>query len=89
MDIGKHVDERDDRGAADRSRRAVAGRASSTPSAAPSRYPAPRVVVIDSLNGYLNAMPEERFLTIQLHELSHVPRAAERRHAPDRRATRD
>jgi circadian clock protein KaiC len=30
---------------------------------------AARVVVIDSLNGYLNAMPEERFLTIQLHEL--------------------
>jgi circadian clock protein KaiC len=28
-----------------------------------------RVVVIDSLNGYLNAMPEERFLTLQLHEL--------------------
>jgi circadian clock protein KaiC len=28
-----------------------------------------RVVVIDSLNGYLSAMPEERFLTIQLHEL--------------------
>jgi circadian clock protein KaiC len=28
-----------------------------------------RVVVIDSLNGYLNAMPEESFLTIQLHEL--------------------
>ncbi len=27
------------------------------------------VVVIDSLNGYLNAMPDERFLTIQLHEL--------------------
>ena len=27
------------------------------------------VVVIDSLNGYLNAMPHERFLTIQLHEL--------------------
>ncbi len=27
------------------------------------------VVVIDSLNGYLNAMPEERFLTAQLHEL--------------------
>jgi circadian clock protein KaiC len=26
-------------------------------------------VVIDSLNGYLNAMPEERFLTIQMHEL--------------------
>jgi circadian clock protein KaiC len=28
-----------------------------------------RVVVIDSLNGYLNAMPEERFLTIQMHEM--------------------
>ena len=28
-----------------------------------------KVVVIDSLNGYLNAMPEERFLAIQLHEL--------------------
>ena len=25
--------------------------------------------MIDSLNGYLNAMPEERFLSIQLHEL--------------------
>lgn len=28
-----------------------------------------KVVVIDSLNGYLNSMPEERFLTILLHEL--------------------
>ena len=28
-----------------------------------------RVVVIDSLNGYLNAMPEERFLVLQMHEL--------------------
>lgn len=28
-----------------------------------------RVVVIDSLNGYLNAMPEERFLATHLHEL--------------------
>ena len=28
-----------------------------------------RVVVLDSLNGYLNAMPDERFLTAQLHEL--------------------
>jgi circadian clock protein KaiC len=27
------------------------------------------VVVIDSLNGYLNSMPEERFLLAQLHEL--------------------
>ena len=29
----------------------------------------PSVVVIDSLNGYLNAMPEEQFLTLQMHEL--------------------
>jgi circadian clock protein KaiC len=28
-----------------------------------------KIVVIDSLNGYLNAMPEERFMIIQLHEL--------------------
>src|SRR5581483_9219706 len=27
------------------------------------------IVMIDSLNGYLNAMPEIRFLTLQLHEL--------------------
>jgi circadian clock protein KaiC len=28
-----------------------------------------KVIVIDSLNGYLNAMPEERYLTTHLHEL--------------------
>jgi circadian clock protein KaiC len=28
-----------------------------------------RVVIIDSLNGYLNAMPQNNFLTAQLHEL--------------------
>jgi circadian clock protein KaiC len=28
-----------------------------------------RLVIIDSLNGYLNAIPDERFLTLQLHEL--------------------
>ena len=28
-----------------------------------------RLVVIDSLNGYLNAMPEEQLLALQLHEL--------------------
>ena len=27
------------------------------------------IVVIDSLNGYLQAMPDERFLVVQLHEL--------------------
>jgi circadian clock protein KaiC len=28
-----------------------------------------RVVIIDSLNGYLNSMPEGRFLLLQMHEL--------------------
>jgi circadian clock protein KaiC len=28
-----------------------------------------KVIVIDSLNGYLNAMPEDKYLTAQLHEL--------------------
>jgi len=28
-----------------------------------------RIVVIDSLNGYLNSMPDERFLVLQMHEL--------------------
>ena len=28
-----------------------------------------RVVIIDSLNGYLNTMPQDNFLTAQLHEL--------------------
>jgi circadian clock protein KaiC len=28
-----------------------------------------RVVIIDSLNGYLNAMPQNNYLTSQLHEL--------------------
>jgi circadian clock protein KaiC len=28
-----------------------------------------RVVVIDSLNGYMNGMPSERFLLVHMHEL--------------------
>src|SRR6185436_1826305 len=28
-----------------------------------------RVVVIDSINGYVNALPEERYLAAHLHEL--------------------
>lgn len=28
-----------------------------------------RVIIIDSLNGYMNAMPDERFLILQMHEL--------------------
>ena len=41
-------------------RRAVEGADGSGPA---------KVIVIDSLNGYLNAMADERFLTAQLHEL--------------------
>lgn len=33
------------------------------------RNDANRMVVIDSINGYLNAMPDDRFLNLQLHEL--------------------
>ena len=36
---------------------------------AEARQPGQSIIVIDSLNGYLNAMPEERFLVTQLHEL--------------------
>ena len=43
-----------------RVRRAVEGDAAT---------PGARLIVIDSLNGYLNAMPEEKFLTAQMHEL--------------------
>lgn len=28
-----------------------------------------KLIIIDSLNGYLNAMPNDRFLTLHLHEL--------------------
>ena len=28
-----------------------------------------RLVVVDSMNGFLNAMPHEQFLAMQLHEL--------------------
>ncbi len=31
--------------------------------------PGARLIMIDSLNGYLYAMPEERFLIVQLHEM--------------------
>ena len=36
---------------------------------AEARMPETSIVVIDSLNGYLNAMPEESFIVAQLHEL--------------------
>jgi circadian clock protein KaiC len=42
-----------------------------------------RVVIIDSLNGYLNAMPDERFLVLQMHELlSYLSQLGARRTCP-------
>ncbi len=32
-------------------------------------HDAARIVVIDSLNGYMNSMPDQKFLTAQLHQL--------------------
>ena len=68
-DVEPHVD----------SGRIVARRRSTRPNCRPGNSPTASaravdrdhasVVVIDSLNGYLNAMPEERFLLAQLHEL--------------------
>ena len=40
-----------------------------------------RVLVIDSLNGYLNAMPSEQFLIVQLARVGHVPQSEGRAHA--------
>ena len=55
---------------ADRSIRVNCRRAnSSMASARRSRSQGARVVVIDSLNGYLNSMPEEHHVLVQLHEL--------------------
>ena len=42
---------------------------SCTTSAPRSKSTAPGSSCIDSLNGYLNAMPQEQFLLMQLHEL--------------------
>lgn len=30
------------------------------------------MIVIDSLNGYMNALPDKHFLLIQMHECSHT-----------------
>ena len=38
-------------------------------SGGPSKCDGARLIVIDSLNGYLNAMPQEHYLLSQLHEL--------------------
>ena len=54
---------------ASRPRRAVAGRDSCHAIRRAVEQDGAAIVVIDSLNGYLNAMPGERFLIIQLHEL--------------------
>ena len=74
MPIDTAAGQRLDHGSAGRPGRAVVRASSPRSCAAPSTArdgdgkPA-KVVIIDSLNGYLNAMPEEKFLTAQLHEL--------------------
>ena len=68
IDLREHVDAGRVDDPAGRSRRAVAGRVRARVRQAVEERRR-HVVVIDSLNGYLNAMPEERFLIIQLHEL--------------------
>ena len=72
--------------ASGRSRRADAPESSYTPFEKRLKTRGAKIVVIDSLNGYLNAMPEERFLTIQLHELLMYLGTARRRHDLDRRS---
>ena len=47
----------------------VTWRSSPTKFAHPSEKENIRTVVIDSLNGYQNAMPEEQFLILHMHEL--------------------
>ena len=53
---------------ADRSRRTLPGEFANRICESVEKKNA-RIVVIDSLNGYMNAMPSERFLLIQMHEL--------------------
>ena len=48
-----------------------------------------RTVVIDSLNGYQAAMPEEQFLILHLHELLQYLEPAGRGDLPHGRAARD
>ncbi|MGC4090231.1 MAG: ATPase domain-containing protein [Polyangiaceae bacterium] len=37
--------------------------------ARPWRTTAPEIILIDSITGYFNAMPDERYLSLQMHEL--------------------
>ncbi len=59
---------RRDRDPADRSRRNFAGEFAAIVRKAVEQDHA-RVVIIDSLNGYLNAMPQDNFMAAQLHQL--------------------
>ena len=47
-----------------------------------------KLLVIDSLNGFLNAMPGEQFLAMQLHEMLGLPEPERRGHAHDHGAER-
>jgi circadian clock protein KaiC len=54
---------------ADRSGRTVAGRVRQLDPPRRSRPTARKVIVIDSLNAYLQAMPGEKYLMLQMHEM--------------------
>ena len=69
MDLRPHLDTGRLQVRADRASRAVAGRVRPLRPPARSRSMARRSIVIDSLNGYLHAMPNEQYLLLQMHEL--------------------
>ncbi len=69
LPLEKHVDVRAYPISADRSCRAVARRVRRQLVRKSVEVDNARIVIIDSLNGYLNAMPDERFLILQMHEL--------------------
>lgn len=47
-----------------------------------------RVLVIDSLNGYLTSMPQEKQLMLQMHEPAVLPQPERRDHVPGQSAAR-
>ena len=69
MDLAERAEERAASPCSRSIPRSLRRASSRTSSASAVEEHGAQVVVIDSLNGYLNAMPEERFLTLHLHEL--------------------
>ena len=69
MDLEPYIDRGQLDDPSDRPGRAVARRIRHRGRATLSRTTGAKVIVIDSLNAYLQAMPEEQDLTLQMHEL--------------------